>query len=636
MRYAAVSLFVCIAAVFAVPAGASAQTSEWTTCASEGGYCAFSGTQEVRYGANGYYVYKTLSGGTACTNSVFGDPILGTGKTCALRASTSTSTSTAGTWTFCAVEGGYCPLATVDGDPVAYSGTREMRYGANGSYIYKTVTGGPIPCSNSYFGDPAPGAAKVCELKATTTTTVQSSWAVCANEGGFCAFSGTQQVRYGANGLYAYKTLSGGTTCTNGVFGDPAPGTPKQCAITGSTTTTAAPTTTSSSTSTSSYGPRSSITCPSGSVSIWPGTSIPFTVNQHPAGTTYCLRAGVHWITGAITPKRGDTFVGEYGAVLDGSNWSTSDSTQGAFRSHNQDIDYVTIRNLVIRKMPQKGIHAFKDFADNWTIEYNEIASNKTGILFPSYSIIRNNNIHHNVTSTPWANDPAQRGGGYMGYYVRNVTFDSNEIAYNGPEQKVMESVNVVFRNNFAHHNLADAIWYDGGNPGTLVEGNRVEDNGRNGVFYEGSSGSIIRSNGIRRNGNTGVFVSMSQNTQIYSNTLESNFRGITYHLNCGLLATRRFISLVGLVIDLKDNSARDNTIRVGTATGALANGFGFTPDCSSSLIGTYLSGSKNLVFGHNAYYVPSTTSQYWVLTGPKYWNEWQSAGHDLDGSVSR
>ena len=36
----------------------------------------------------------------------------------------------------------------------------------------------------------------------TSTSTSTGSWSVCANEGGTCAFSGTQQVRYGANGLY--------------------------------------------------------------------------------------------------------------------------------------------------------------------------------------------------------------------------------------------------------------------------------------------------------------------------------------------------------------------------------------------------------------------------------------------------
>ena len=119
--------------------------------------------------------------------------------------------------------------------------------------------------------------------------------------------------------------------------------------------------------------------------------------------------------------------------------------------------------------------------------------------------------------------------------YANYTTFETNEIAYNGMEQKVMDSVNVTFRNNFVHHNIGAGIWYDGDNTGALIEGNRVEDNGRNGIFYEVSSGGIIRNNTVRRSADTGVFISTSKNAEIYNNTLENNFRGITYFVNCGL-----------------------------------------------------------------------------------------------------
>ena len=101
--------------------------SEWTVCAPEGGVCAFTGTQEVRYGANGSYFFRTLSNGTACTNAVFGDPIVGVAKECALRTPTPASA-----WTFCASEGGTC----------AFAGTQEVRYGANGTFIYRTLSNG--------------------------------------------------------------------------------------------------------------------------------------------------------------------------------------------------------------------------------------------------------------------------------------------------------------------------------------------------------------------------------------------------------------------------------------------------------------------------------------------------------------
>src|SRR5262245_23650466 len=207
-----VSLFLCLLTLLIFSARASAQTSDWTFCANEGGTCQFSGTQEVRYGANGSYFSKTLTDGTSCTNAVFGDPLFGTTKQCSYRAPTSSSTN----WTFCAWEGATCQ----------FCGTQEVRYGANGSYSYKTLTGGTA-CTNAVFGDPLYGATKQCAYSAPTSAS--TDWTFCASEGAQCAFSGTQEVRYGANGSYSYKTLTGGTACTNAVFGDPLYGATKQC-----------------------------------------------------------------------------------------------------------------------------------------------------------------------------------------------------------------------------------------------------------------------------------------------------------------------------------------------------------------------------------------------------------------------
>ena len=124
-RLAVVCFFVHLATPSGVSTSVSAQGNEWIYCSSEGGVCAFTGTMEVRYGANGSYVYKTLTDGTACTNSVFGDPAAGTPKECAIKRSTttatasttSTSTTTSMDWTVCAGEGGTC----------AFTGTREVR-----------------------------------------------------------------------------------------------------------------------------------------------------------------------------------------------------------------------------------------------------------------------------------------------------------------------------------------------------------------------------------------------------------------------------------------------------------------------------------------------------------------------------
>ena len=210
-------------------------TSDWTFCAAEGGVCAFTGTEEVRYGANGSYFYKTLTGGTACTNSVFGDPIAGTAKHCALRM---TAASNVLTFTISAAAnpvpaltslaptstpaGGAAFTLTVNGSN--FVGTSQVRWNGAGrttTFVNAGQVTAAIPASDIV----TPGSAPV------TVVTPTSDWTICAAEGGVCAFTGTEEVRYGANGSYFYKSLTGGTACTNSVFGDPIVGTAKHCAL---------------------------------------------------------------------------------------------------------------------------------------------------------------------------------------------------------------------------------------------------------------------------------------------------------------------------------------------------------------------------------------------------------------------
>lgn len=120
----------------------------WTQCAQENGVCSVSGVRTVRYGANGKYVYRPVTGQVSCNNATFGDPIYGVAKTCAFDA----SSPTVQTWSHCAPENGNCTVA----------GTRQMRYGASGRYVYRTVSGS-VRCNNATFGDPIYGVVKFCE-----------------------------------------------------------------------------------------------------------------------------------------------------------------------------------------------------------------------------------------------------------------------------------------------------------------------------------------------------------------------------------------------------------------------------------------------------------------------------------------
>jgi hypothetical protein len=190
----------------------------WRHCAVEGESCAVTGKARVRFGVDGSYATRDVTGPVACRTSVFGDPAPGQRKSCEFE-------DTSG-WFLCANEGDVCTFA----------GTTQVRYGANSNYAEKSATGS-IACNNATFGDPLPGVAKQCEYRRVAgmpaigpAPLTVLPWNVCAREGSPCNFRGAAMLRYGTEGRYAYREASDGLQCSNDAFGtDPAPGARKQC-----------------------------------------------------------------------------------------------------------------------------------------------------------------------------------------------------------------------------------------------------------------------------------------------------------------------------------------------------------------------------------------------------------------------
>lgn len=219
--------------------------SGWNFCAREKGYCDFRGTREVRFGANGRFAVRTVSGGTDCSVQVFGDPNPGVKKTCEThersnwgggynRPSTPTDR---GDWQVCAEEDGYCRVprgATV-------------RFGSDGRYAYMNRVQGEISCTVNVFGDPNRGSRKRCEFSTNSNGNLgggwQSgggwgnnrpngsggNWSFCAAENGRCVVPYPTRVRFGIDGRYNYLQVSGSVSCTPAAFGDPAEGQRKRC-----------------------------------------------------------------------------------------------------------------------------------------------------------------------------------------------------------------------------------------------------------------------------------------------------------------------------------------------------------------------------------------------------------------------
>lgn len=204
------------------------------------------------------------------------------------------------TWTTCAQENSLC----------AFSATRTVRYGANGVWTVRQVTAakGGVSCSNGTFGDPIRGVYKSCQLETVTapapaptpTPSPATGWTFCANEGSRCAFTGVRRVRYGADTRWVSRDVtasSGGVSCTNSVFGDPAVGTVKRCELAASTGTTQLPPTISGT-------PATSVTV-GGTYRFQPtaadpnGDTVAFSITNRPGWATFSTTSGL--LTGQPT-----------------------------------------------------------------------------------------------------------------------------------------------------------------------------------------------------------------------------------------------------------------------------------------------------------------------------------------------
>jgi hypothetical protein len=121
-----------------------------------------------------------------------------------------------GGYTLCAGEGGTCTV----------NGTAVVAYGA-GNYLFRTVSG-TTSCGAAAFGnDPALGVLKSCYVAPAGGP---SGYTWCAQEDGFCSFSGPRMVAYGANGTFIYQLATNSKSCDYITFGnDPLYGVAKSC-----------------------------------------------------------------------------------------------------------------------------------------------------------------------------------------------------------------------------------------------------------------------------------------------------------------------------------------------------------------------------------------------------------------------
>ncbi|HIA80156.1 MAG TPA: hypothetical protein EYO07_08405, partial [Candidatus Marinimicrobia bacterium] len=243
----------------------------------------------------------------------------------------------------------------------------------------------------------------------------------------------------------------------------------------------------------------SDTTPPEGAIEIFPGDDINEIVWNNPEGTAFIIKAGIHRMQ-EIWPLEGNTFIGEDGAILNGSRLLTEFEQEGhLYYAENQT---------------QGDWYGGSDICqDGW-----ERCNHPEDLFFD------NEPLRH-VTSL----EDVALGKWFFDYDADRIYF------FDDPEEHTVETSvtyfaftnsasSVTIQNlvieKFASMVMMGAVGSTGGT-GWLVEGNEVRLNHGVGVFAR--SESIVRNNYIHHNGQMGVGTGTEEEFRVTNVLFEAN-----------------------------------------------------------------------------------------------------------------
>ena len=371
------------AAAAAPSTKATTAAGTWSRIGNEWDTLTVPANTTVRYGANGAYVEKLVSGSFRATNDFFGaDPAPGVYKQVEAFApeAAATTVSTTGTWNAIGNEWDTLNVPT----------NSTVRYGANGAYVQRVVSG-TFRATNDFFGsDPAPGVYKRVELLGASQAAAASvaapaaapaaspaaapaggSWVGVGREWDTVTVGADTTVRYGANGAYVQKVVSGTFRATNEFFGsDPAPGVYKQVealVTAGSATSQAATTAAAAGGRVLRVGPGQAFTRIADAAAIAQD------------GDTVEIQAGTYWGDVAVWRQNNLTIRGVGGRpVLDANGAHAQGKGIFVVSGANTTIDNLEFTNA---KVPDQNGAGIRFEGGNLTVRNTVFRSNEQGIL---------------------------------------------------------------------------------------------------------------------------------------------------------------------------------------------------------------------------------------------------------------
>lgn len=314
-------------------------------------------------------------------------------------------------------------------------------------------------------------------------------------------------------------------------------------------------------------------------VTLLPGHNIQAAVVDHPPGTRFLIKSGVHRLSTMIVPRDGNTFIGEKGAIISGAKlldsferqenyWVALGQTQeglvhGECTAGSERCKYS--EDLFFDDKPLKHVGSLKEVkSGTWYFDYqtdkiyfgDDPRGHKveTSVTVRAFGGTAKNVTIQGLIIEKFAT-PAQSGAihGYdydEGHGAVGWTIDSNEIRFNhgggvgyGPDTKIIK--------NNIHHNGQIGIVGIGDN--TLVEGNEIAYNNfagfspaweAGGTKFWDSKNLVIRGNYAHHNNGPGLWSDYNNIHVLYENNrIEYNGLGIYHEVSYDAIIRRNIIN---------------------------------------------------------------------------------------------
>ncbi len=311
-------------------------------------------------------------------------------------------------------------------------------------------------------------------------------------------------------------------------------------------------------------------------VAVYPGVdSLKNAVAASPAGSTFCIKAGIHRMNSQVLARTNDKYIGESGAILNGSKvltsfvqsgsyWVASGQTQQEppFPATGSDGWPVCDASAPACIYPEM---VFLDGQDLWQV--TSLANLASGRFYFDYA---NDQIYLADNPTGHLVEATTGGGGIIGnsdgssdsVTVKNLVFEKfggGEVslyAHNALKavtgwrlennefrlisfMAVANFGNGVVRNNYVHHNGRLGIVGNG-----TIEGNVISYNNTHGwqsgtdagsTKFHGTIGLVLRGNTVANNVSKGLWVDFDNINVTYENNVVTNnsLMGILHEVSC-------------------------------------------------------------------------------------------------------